>query len=269
MSWEPRHYEERFELKYLMRTADRGAVLARLHGFLGRDFGLRTEDQSVFSLYFDTPTLEFYWDKLDGEEVRQKLRLRGYRPCPDGPFDALFIERKLKINQTIRKVRVQLPADYSRMPLADLVRSGELNALAPFEASSRTQVLVPSSMHQYRRAAVESPRFPHLRITIDSWMRVQPARDLMLDFSQAPFGLPPHLSVLELKYSRKLPSWVTSFVQAHGLSLMRVSKYVLAVRAVARELHRGRNAVQLGAATEKPVEPIRSPGASSMELAEV
>lgn len=240
------HYRDRFELKYLMRISDRARLLERLRQLLAARSGYREEDQQVFSLYLDTPTLEMFWDKVDGEEIREKLRLRGYRQSVDGPFDALFLEQKLKLNQNVRKSRVQLRASSPAQGLGEALRSPEAYSLSSYFVQSMHRLLVPAVMLQYRRTALESPLYPHLRVTVDSFMRVRSANDLGSNFSDAPYGVPPQLCILEVKYSYQVPPWVCEMIDRHQLVKMRISKYALAVNAFAKQLERHR-AVAAGA----------------------
>ena len=71
----------RQEKKYLMTLLDGQRLCARLSGFLLEDAHSGAQGYAVRSLYFDTLDDGDYRDKLDGLELRRKLRLRIYDPA--------------------------------------------------------------------------------------------------------------------------------------------------------------------------------------------
>jgi len=46
----------------------------------------RDGSYKVASLYYDSPDLRCYWEKLDVEKVRRKLRVRTYGERPEWAF---------------------------------------------------------------------------------------------------------------------------------------------------------------------------------------
>jgi len=76
------HRFNRYETKYLMAESR----LAELHALLGVRMAkdaYQTQATRVTSLYYDTPDLRFYWEKIDGLRFRRKLRIRkqGHEPA--------------------------------------------------------------------------------------------------------------------------------------------------------------------------------------------
>src|SRR5688572_5539744 len=73
------HAFNRYEIKYVMPAVAvprlRAELARRLdvdsHGAGGRGYG-------VWSLYYDTRDLRFYWEKVEGLRFRRKLRIRHY-----------------------------------------------------------------------------------------------------------------------------------------------------------------------------------------------
>ena len=69
----------RYEIKYSVPVASLRYLKPDLERFLGRDkHGNSSGFYSIASLYFDTPDLACYTNKLDGLLFRRKLRIRVY-----------------------------------------------------------------------------------------------------------------------------------------------------------------------------------------------
>ncbi len=69
----------------------------------------------VWSLYYDTPQLRFYWEKIEGLKFRRKLRIRHYGDL-DGVTDAspVCVEVKQRVNRVTQKRRITLPYGVAR-----------------------------------------------------------------------------------------------------------------------------------------------------------
>ena len=68
----------RFELKYLasQRLAER--LREELTARLDADLHSSAGSYPVWSRYYDTEDLRFYWEKIEGIRFRRKLRIRHY-----------------------------------------------------------------------------------------------------------------------------------------------------------------------------------------------
>ena len=96
----------RYEIKYGLPVGAVRAILPDLRRFLGRDaYGSEHGFYSVSALYFDTPDLDCYLNKLDGLLYRRKLRIRIYPDRLDGPA---FVEIKQRVNRTVQKRRLPM-----------------------------------------------------------------------------------------------------------------------------------------------------------------
>ncbi len=73
----------RQEKKYLLTIPDGQKLDARLSGCMLRDEHSGPQGYTVRSLYFDSLNDRDYWDKVNGLELRRKLRLRVYSPAAD------------------------------------------------------------------------------------------------------------------------------------------------------------------------------------------
>ncbi|MFN3134369.1 MAG: VTC domain-containing protein, partial [Candidatus Kryptonium sp.] len=80
----------RVELKYLVRMELYDELKKRIEPFVVRD----RPSYTVRSIYFDTPNLDYYNDKVEGLEIRKKVRIRVYDVEKDDSFAFLEIKRK-------------------------------------------------------------------------------------------------------------------------------------------------------------------------------
>src|SRR5213082_2494745 len=102
---------QRFELKYLVDEKTALAVREYVSSFLILDkFGAKQPDFSypIHSLYLDSDDLTFYWQTINGNKNRYKLRLRYYDENPKTP---VFFEIKRRMNNAILKERGGVPRD--------------------------------------------------------------------------------------------------------------------------------------------------------------
>lgn len=227
---------ERVELKYLVDDRAKDWLLGRLHEYLVP--APYTDERAVYpimSLYFDTPALRFYTEKLDGEAIRNKVRLRGYGHRWED-LDPCFLEVKHKIDARLVKFRKRLGAfqPHHRRPESWPLTTGD-DRLA---ALAHRYPLRPTVQILYQRQAYESPFCPRLRIAFDS-------RLVALHPDEAPgeatceradrLCLRETQFIFEIKADGVLPGWVVGALHAGALVERRISKYVLGVEKLGLE----------------------------------
>jgi hypothetical protein len=230
----------RFELKYL---ADRSLIdgfRAELPAKLDRDpYGV-DGFYPVWSTYYDTRGLRFYWEKIDGEKFRRKLRIRHYG-MPDDMSDAtpVWVEIKQRVNRVTQKRRTRLRyADALRLCAGHqpaIYDTGDEATIEEILVLTAQNHLVPTTAVGYvREAYLGRDEESGLRVTIDSRIRGRD-RDLDLRLSaENRFIVPPHLSVVEVKVNERVPYWLTELIARHNVNLIRVSKYVQSVETFGR-----------------------------------
>ncbi|MCY3000590.1 MAG: polyphosphate polymerase domain-containing protein [Planctomycetota bacterium] len=220
----------RFELKYLTTVDEARRLTAALGEFATPDPYSGELGYAIHSQYWDSPDLRFFWEKLDGQKYRRKLRLRRY-----ATGDTAFVEIKQRIDRTVQKRRV-------RMTVAEVLAlfgKGEIEPNRESEASDpvlkealvlcREHRLAPRVAISYRRHAWFARFEPDLRVTVDTRLQYDTSElDLARPFEQGHWLLPPELAVLELKYNQRVPTWLLSLVRQHRLELVRFSKYCAA-----------------------------------------
>ena len=224
----------RQEKKYAVNIAD-GAVLRRhLEPVMHADAHNGPQGYGIRSLYFDTPDDQDFQDKIDGLELRRKIRLRIYSPRSD--FAMLEMKQKEGPYQRKRSLRL------SREDAQRLCR-GDYRPLQayedPFAAECyglmHCRCYRPKAVVEYRRQAFVA-RENHIRITLDSRI-VATESELDLFSERLPMYpvMDPFHMVLEVKYNGFLLSYIKDLLNLVERSELSVSKYCLA-RSVSQNL---------------------------------
>ncbi|WP_055611856.1 polyphosphate polymerase domain-containing protein [Streptomyces phaeochromogenes] len=232
------HAFNRFELKYLVPVEQAAEIRDELAERMDRDLNSPAGGYGVWSLYYDTPQLRFYWEKIEGLKFRRKLRIRHYG-TPDGVTDEspVCVEIKQRVNRVTQKRRITLPYGVARQ----LCDGREMIEHSPKESAFVQEVLelvvrlnlLPTAITGYQREAlVGRDADTGLRVTFDRRIR---GRDRDFHFGTSNpenrFTIPPHLSVMEIKVNERTPYWITDLAARRNLSLIRVSKYVQSIEA--------------------------------------
>lgn len=232
----------RFELKYLLTLKQAADVRLTLQAYMEADeHGSNGGHYGLTSLYYDSPDLRCYQEKVNGEKFRRKLRLRHYDSAETFTEETpVFVEIKQRVDRVTQKRRAVLPY---RQALR-LCNDRQMPEHAAQDRQVLEEILVfawqynlrPTSLVHYERQALVGMDYdPGLRVTFDTQLafQVQP-----LHLHEAINGLsmlPAHLAVMEIKVNERMPTWLTETIRAHNLRLVRVSKYCRSVDA-ARDL---------------------------------
>lgn len=216
----------RQEKKYLMTAADSRKLGARLRNVMAEDVHNGADGYRIRSLYFDTINDEDYQEKVDGVELRRKIRLRNYDPGAD--FAMLEMKQKEGSYQKKRSLRVSRK-DAQRLIWGDytpLLGYAEPFAAECYALMSR-KCYRPKAVVEYRRQAYIAKE-NRIRITIDSNII---ATEACFDiFSPKLLQYPvldPYNAVLEVKYNGFLLSYIKDVVSQANRSEFSVSKYCL------------------------------------------
>lgn len=263
------HAFNRFELKYLVPVEEAAVIRDELGERMDRDLHSPVGGYGVWSLYYDTPQLRFYWEKIEGLKFRRKLRIRHYGG-PDEVTDAspVCVEIKQRVNRVTQKRRITLPYGVARQ----LCDGREMVRHSAKESAFVQEVLElivrlnlqPTAITGYQREAlVGRDADTGLRVTFDRRVR---GRDRDFHFgTETPenrFTIPPHLSVMEIKVNERTPHWITDLAARRNLNLVRVSKYVQSVEAFGKA---PRSVFHVNEADYPPPTPTPTPGQSAQQ----
>ncbi|GAA1406352.1 polyphosphate polymerase domain-containing protein [Catellatospora coxensis] len=236
----PLHAFNRYEIKYLVHTSRLATIRDELRARLDLDSHAADGGYGVWSVYYDTRLLRFYWEKIEGLRFRRKLRVRHYGDrFAIGDDTTVYVEIKQRVNRVTQKRRVAMAYGDARL-LCDgrqLVRHepGQTGFVQEVLGLVQGLDLRPVAITGYQREAfVGRDADLGLRVTLDHRVR---GRDREFDLgsdAENRLIIPAAMSVLEVKANDRVPYWLTDLAARAELSVVRVSKYCQSVEAFGR-----------------------------------
>lgn len=224
---------KRNELKFLVDMKQQYELLNRLKAFTVPDGNCGGEDYNITSLYYDTDDFKFYFEKVDGESYRKKLRIRGYNDIMSG--DSVFVEIKYRMNQMTSKYRVRLPLEkaYSLLDnnnagsvASDVENIEEMDEILHLKGMYK---LVPKLIVRYNRKAYTGLYESDLRITFDTNLRCR-AYELKLEHKGRDiYVISPQYCIMEVKINDRVPIWLNSMLNNFNITIVKASKYCMGV----------------------------------------
>ena len=184
----------------------------------------------VESIYFDDEWFSGYWEKINGDAYKRKVRLRWYSPSDGPPVQAgeiaAFLDVKDRIGALREKRHVAFRGDAALLN-APTLRVAELQALLDREARAAglpvASALVPTLGIRYRRQRYVC-RATGARISLDSELR-SPRANPALFPGRAPLASGRIVCEVKAGVVREGP-WAESLKRL-GFRLQSFSKYGL------------------------------------------
>lgn len=214
----------RVEKKYEMDEITKKSMIRKLKHVMNYDDNDEGDGYIVRSLYFDSITDEDYMAKLEGLEVRKKIRLRIYSA------DAEFVKLEIKKKQGIAQQKKSLLI--SREEAKSMIR-GNFEFLLSRDSDTAYEiynimklgVYRPKCIVEYDRIAFDEP-INTIRITFDSNVRVSKNYESFFDkdLSFIPLLTVP---IMEVKYNRFLLDPIQLVIQSVDALEVSFSKYSL------------------------------------------
>ncbi len=222
----------RVELKFLIHHSVRTLLMERWSRYLVRaPFTDEHAVTPILSQYYDSPSLLFYREKLDGIELRNKVRIRTYGLAFERARTT-FLEIKRRWNDRVTKIRYRFP-QFELHHLDPRRWSFEEKEVGrPFLYLLERHRLRPSAGVYYQREAYEGAVETDLRVTFDTCLTGLYAGEaltgsLLLDRSRR--LMDETLVILEVKATKQIPPWVHDGIVAAELRQATIPKYVSAV----------------------------------------
>ncbi len=231
------HAFNRYEIKYLLDEMKVPALREQLAAHMSADPYSPRGGYPVTSLYYDTPDLRFYWEKIEGLRFRRKLRMRLYGTPSECTEDTpVQVEIKQRVNRVTQKRRLALPYGTARRWLDQREPISCSPAERPFVDEVAMLVgnldLRPIVTTGYlREAFIGREADLGLRVTIDHKVH---GRDRDFHFGSGAtnrYTIPPKLAIVEIKANERVPYWVTDLAARADMSVVRISKYCQSVQA--------------------------------------
>jgi hypothetical protein len=226
----------RFEQKYIVTEEVALQVRDFVQSYLELDengVGKPNFSYPVHSLYLDSDDLRTYWDTINGNKNRYKLRMRFYSSLPDSP---VFFEIKRRMNNCIMKQRGGV-----RRAAVDEVLAGRLPQLSDLVSKDPKHVLALQNFNRLMLEIGAKPKMhiayyreayvPHndnsARLTMDREVCSEPELTARLSTEMTnPVLIWGRDIVLELKFTNRFPDWMRHMVQIFGLRQCGAAKYV-------------------------------------------
>jgi SPX domain protein involved in polyphosphate accumulation len=239
---------ERYELKYLIPAAYVEPIsdFISLYCALDKHAAAAVSNgcfYAVTSLYFDSPSHEFYKQRVNGQAHRVNMRARAYGDGCQPPY-FLEIKQRMGIPGVVRKYRATVGDDEWPHLLSDpLFRMGDAapskNQLNKehFLRLALSHAIEPKLLTKYQRRAFFSTVDDYVRVTMDTQMQYRAQTHYSLNSShgmthydnETIYANNTHSDanvVLEIKCNvGEVPQWVLSLVNRFELKQQAFSKY--------------------------------------------
>ncbi|MBK7407881.1 MAG: polyphosphate polymerase domain-containing protein [Saprospirales bacterium] len=228
----------RYEYKYIIPYSKLHKLREMMQPFMQLDKYAQQNggEYTVLSIYFDTPELGCYLDKIAGVKRRNKVRLRGYNAGGNG--DNVFFEIKKKVDEPLLKNRASMTFDEALnilqgQPMENGVAPDNVRRFLYHLYARRMQPVVTVVYEREPFQSLLKDRDNDLRITFDKNLRAVPyptLEELYKEESARPIDAANF--IMEVKFNRYLPTWVKTVVASFGLTKGPASKYAMSVEAL-------------------------------------
>ena len=239
----------RFEMKYAVPVLLRNELIRRSKPYMEPDKNAQKLKKrlgfkkawgySVHSLYFDSPRLDDYFERLQERNIRNRLRIRTYGNRDENA--PIFLENKRKLDKRVVKQRVRIcqsnewrrvPGAYPWTPWLTNLEGTRDYTGKHFDWLIRSGRRRPVSLVHYVRE-IYVPRDAtggRLRFTLDHQVSVTRDPDIDDLFAEPDTLLiPSDWMVVELKYDRRPSAWMKQMIRELKLIAEPISKFGLSV----------------------------------------
>jgi len=222
---------QRFEFKYQAPLDLVEGIIPELLKYMEWDSyakDLPGKNYVVSSLYYDSAGFGCYYQKIDGDRTRKKLRIRFY-DSDLKPQTSVFLEIKRKYDNVVVKDRLKL----TNIQAYDLLNN---NKKLNFDFSQHDQEtlneflwfkvfngMMPQNMVIYNRKPLISKVDPNFRVTLDYNLRTYLSN--WINNSKEGKLVNPGVVIIEVKFNNVLPFWFHSIIQRYNLDKRPFSKY--------------------------------------------
>ena len=227
----------RYELKFLIDWKIYTDLRKRILPFVRPDnYGSPEGTYNILSLYYDSPNYDCYYDKIDGQGERYKLRLRWYLDN-QSPSEYAHLELKKKHNGSILKERLKVKKDLVSEFLKGNTGSISHASMGKYDMNTAKKMLYYIEMQQlkpvvytnYIREAYECTTEHRLRITFDMKISCQKYGEKEFGSCSKKYIFNPYYMVLEIKGFDCISLWLMNILNEYNLQQKAISKYCMAL----------------------------------------
>ena len=211
----------RVEKKYRITPAQKQDLLVLISSYLVPDFH---GQNTICSLYLDTPDHLLIRNSLAARTYKEKLRLRSYgTPTLE---DHVFLEIKKKYKGVVYKRREVMPLEEAMAYIQTGVKPVESQIMREIDYAMKLyHQPQPSMLIAYEREAYFVPDIPTLRITFDTGVRYRETDCLLEAGPHGTFLLPPDVILMEIKTDGAMPVWLSAALAQCDILPTSFSKY--------------------------------------------
>ncbi|MEG0856013.1 MAG: polyphosphate polymerase domain-containing protein [Terrisporobacter sp.] len=214
----------RRELKYPIGDMDYFKVNELFKEVLTPDPNNKEYGYTIRSLYFDGLNNDDYHSKMDGEEIRKKIRLRIY----DTKTDKVKLEIKRKINiSQIKETTIISRADAIKLIDKDysvLLKYDNKTAHSAYNIMTIGQYSPVVLVDYNRRAYMHNEN--NIRVTLDSDIK---SNEFNFDMFSDDVMMTPivdyYNAILEVKFDGELFCWISEVLVGLDTTNQSLSKY--------------------------------------------
>ncbi|MCM1185656.1 MAG: polyphosphate polymerase domain-containing protein [Lachnoclostridium sp.] len=226
---------KRYEIKYLITKPQMAVIQNAISEHMIAD---SHGQNTLCSLYFDTPDYLLVRRSLEHPVYKEKLRLRSYGIADNK--DTVFVELKKKYHSVVYKRRAAMSAaqayDYllRGKPAMDSQIIREINYFLQVYPGIRPAVLLT-----YKRDAYYGKDDHEFRITFDDHLLW---RDYDLNLESGIYGEPlldPNYVLMEVKVAEAFPLWFVRLLSENHIYKTHFSKYGAAYTAIYQNQQKG------------------------------
>ena len=212
---------KRYELKYMLTTAQKEALLQVMEQYMALDQYGRT---TIRNIYFDTDNYRLIRRSIEKPLYKEKLRIRSYRKTEKK--DKVFVELKKKYDGVVYKRRLSMPLQAAMDWVCNGVNQPDSQIGREIEYFRNFyEGLRPAVYLSYEREAFYSKDGSDFRVTFDDNIF---ARQDRLSLTEEPGGnalLPQGMVLMEVKTSGAIPLWMTRYLTENKIFKTTFSKY--------------------------------------------
>jgi len=215
----------RYEHKYVVPVRQYKVFMKWIDPYLMPDRFNQGRRSPIVSQYFDTSSLDFFRDKVEGEKFRQKLRLRWY-PTNGQEVREAYLEIKKKYNNTISKSRYRMNWEQA----AEFLKDSDVvfdSLPEEYQFLLKRHRMIPSALVSYFRESWIAIGPTTLRLTFDFNVRAGhfvSGEEIRQERGECQV-LSPSLMVFEVKTFDEYPTWLQRAIQHMRWQQVSYSKY--------------------------------------------
>ena len=220
----------RIELKFKISHKQAENLTLLVKSMLQTDsYCIEGTPYEVTSLYYDSSNFDMARQSIEGQEQKQKLRIRYY----NDDSNKCFAEVKKKNGLKSEKSRVPILKDFKT-----LFQNNDLpNLESDFNYYYHLYSANPSAIVRYSRMAYNCPYNSQVRLTFDRNIRGRlvnssSRKSISEEIKLRPLSMYERSILLEIKIGRNIPNWIAHIINQLNSYKVTFSKYSLSLQSL-------------------------------------